>query len=126
MFSRVSEPLAEYVKYYNDSDGNRKSCSGVDQDNFMHFLRPVDVGSGDLPWTGLLTGMFIRYIDGCDIIHELIMTLPQLHLVLVCRSSDCPENSISQEHQPRQGWMYSCFSAEILASLLTGLPRNGS
>ena len=62
MFSRISEPLAEYVKYYNDSDGNRKSCSGVDQDNFMHFLRPVDVGSGDLPWTGLLTGMFIRYI----------------------------------------------------------------
>ena len=57
---RVSEPLPEYVKYYNDSDGNRKSCSGVDQENFMHFLRPVDVGSGDLPWTGLLTGMFIR------------------------------------------------------------------
>merc|ERR1712227_1070303 len=59
---RISEPLAEYVKYYNDSDGNRKSCSGVDQDNFMHFLRPVDVGSGDLPWTGLLTGMFISSI----------------------------------------------------------------
>ena len=31
------------------------------EDLFMHFLRPVDVGSGDLPWTGLLTGMFIRY-----------------------------------------------------------------
>merc|ERR1719446_768906 len=28
----------------------------------MHFLRPVDVGSGDLPWSGLLTGMFISSI----------------------------------------------------------------
>ena len=53
---RVSEPAPEFVRY----DANNQSCSGVNEDLFMHFLRPVDVGSGDLPWTGLLTGMFIR------------------------------------------------------------------
>ena len=45
---------------YVDADNVTRSCSGVDEDLFMHFLRPVTVGSGDLPWTGLLTGMFIR------------------------------------------------------------------
>ena len=54
--NRVSEPAPEFVRF----DANNQSCSGVNEDLFMHFLRPVDVGSGDLPWTGLLTGMFIR------------------------------------------------------------------
>ena len=27
------------------------------QDDFMHMLRPASVGSGDLPWSGLLSGM---------------------------------------------------------------------
>ena len=57
----TAEPATEFVSYYNDSAGEQKSCSAVDVDNFMHFLRPVNVGSGDLPWTGLLTGMFIRF-----------------------------------------------------------------
>ena len=57
---RISEPEPEYVTTYVDADNVTRSCSGVDEDLFMHFLRPVTVGSGDLPWTGLLTGMFIR------------------------------------------------------------------
>ena len=36
-----------------------KSCSDI-KGTFMKFFRPADVDSGDLPWTGLLTGMFIR------------------------------------------------------------------
>lgn len=60
---RVSVPEPEYVAFYNDTvSGTMKACGAatVEEDKFMHFLRPVDVGSGDLPWTGILTGMTIR------------------------------------------------------------------
>jgi len=57
-----AEPLPEFVSFKNDSDGNMVSCSAVDEDKFMHFLRPANVDSGDLPWTGLFTGMVISSI----------------------------------------------------------------
>merc|ERR1712227_566136 len=58
-------PDPEYVSTYNDSvTGEIRSCgaSAVDEDKFMRFFRPADVGSGDLPWTGVLTGMTISSI----------------------------------------------------------------
>ena len=61
---KISEPDPQFSSFYpvydeeTDSMVN-KSCSAV-KDTFMKFFRPVDVDSGDLPWTGLLTGMFIR------------------------------------------------------------------
>merc|ERR1712227_69128 len=60
-----SVPDSEYVSTYNDSvTGEMRSCgaSAVDEDKFMRFFRPADVGSGDLPWTGVLTGMTISSI----------------------------------------------------------------
>lgn len=42
-------------------DGRNESCSAVNP-NFMHMLRPTDVGSGDLPWSGLITGMTLSSI----------------------------------------------------------------
>jgi len=56
-----SEPDPEYSSFYVNDHGDNVSCSGV-QENFMHFMRPVDAPSGDLPWTGLATGMFISSI----------------------------------------------------------------
>ena len=49
-----------YTVYDEETDTTvNKSCSAI-KDTFMKFFRPADVDSGDLPWTGLLTGMFIR------------------------------------------------------------------
>merc|ERR1711874_139552 len=58
---RTAEPDPEYSSFFISSGGENLSCSRV-QENFMHFLRPVDAPSGDLPWTGLATGMFISSI----------------------------------------------------------------
>ena len=61
---RTSEPDPQFSAFYSVYDKEsetmvNKSCSAV-KDSFMKFFRPADVDSGDLPWTGLLTGMFIR------------------------------------------------------------------
>jgi len=56
-----AEPDPEYSSFFTNKDGDNVSCTGV-QENFMHFLRPMDAPSGDLPWTGLTTGMFISSI----------------------------------------------------------------
>merc|ERR1719318_2462434 len=58
---RNAEPDPEFSAFFTNEQGENMSCSGV-QENFMHFLRPVDAPSGDLPWTGLATGMFISSI----------------------------------------------------------------
>ena len=54
---QAAEPDPEFSAF----DVENKSCSAV-QENFLHMLRPVDVGAGDLPWSGLITGMTLSSI----------------------------------------------------------------
>ena len=60
----LAQPDPEFSSFHlvHDEETNmmvNKSCSDI-KGTFMKFFRPADVDSGDLPWTGLLTGMFIR------------------------------------------------------------------
>ena len=54
---QAAEPDPEFSAF----DVENKSCSAV-QEDFLHMLRPVDVGAGDLPWSGLITGMTLSSI----------------------------------------------------------------
>ena len=58
---QAAEPDPEFSAFALTPSGENKSCSAV-QENFLHMLRPVDVGAGDLPWSGLITGMTLSSI----------------------------------------------------------------
>ena len=58
---QAAEPDPEFSSFALTPSGENKSCSAV-QENFLHMLRPVDVGAGDLPWSGLITGMTLSSI----------------------------------------------------------------
>ena len=58
---QAAEPDSQFSAFTLTPTGENKSCSAV-QENFLHMLRPVDVGAGDLPWSGLITGMTLSSI----------------------------------------------------------------
>ena len=57
----AAQPDPQFSAFSLTPSGENKSCSAV-QENFLHMLRPVDVGPGDLPWSGLITGMTLSSI----------------------------------------------------------------
>ena len=110
---QAAEPDPEFSAF----DVQNKSCSAV-QEDFLHMLRPVDVGAGDLPWSGLITGMTLSsiwYWCADQVVVKHLFTTNTIMAKIIIRfiftttkkiiSGDCATHPLRQDDHPRQGWL---------------------
>ena len=119
---QAAEPDPEFSAF----DVENKSCSAV-QEDFLHMLRPVDVGAGDLPWSGLITGMTLSsiwYWCADQVVVMLLFTSTIITIIIIFTtttimakiiikfiftttkkiiSGDCATHPLRQDDHPRQG-----------------------
>ena len=58
-YSKATAKDANNAFYFDAATGTNKSC-GLPREDFAHFFR--DAATGDIPWTGTVTGMIINSI----------------------------------------------------------------
>ena len=112
---QAAEPDPEFSAF----DVQNKSCSAV-QEDFLHMLRPVDVGAGDLPWSGLITGMTLSsiwYWCADQVVVMLLFTSTIITIIIIkfifttttimakIIKGDCATHPLRQDDHPRQGWL---------------------
>ena len=110
---QAAEPDPEFSAF----DVENKSCSAV-QEDFLHMLRPVDVGAGDLPWSGLITGMTLSsiwYWCADQVVVMLLFTSTIITIIIIkfifttttimakIISGDRATHPLRQDDHPRQG-----------------------
>ena len=110
---QAAEPDPEFSAF----DVQNKSCSAV-QEDFLHMLRPVDVGAGDLPWSGLITGMTLSsiwYWCADQVVVMLLFTSTIITIIIIkfifttttimakIIKGDCATHPLRQDDHPRQG-----------------------
>ena len=108
---QAAEPDPEFSAF----DVENKSCSAV-QEDFLHMLRPVDVGAGDLPWSGLITGMTLSsiwYWCADQVVVMLLFTSTIITIIIIkfifttimakIIKGDRATHPLRQDDHPRQG-----------------------